>query len=47
MKHSSELCIPQHLACHKELTPFTDLMKWLKEVDPPVFMDLCQVKRQY
>lgn len=40
---SSELCIPKHQSCHSDLTPFSDLMKWLKEVDQTVFLELCQV----
>ena len=43
VQHSSELCIPKHLACHNDLAPFSDLMKWLKEVDQKVFLELCQV----
>ena len=43
VQHSSELCIPKHLACHSDLAPFSDLMKWLKEVDQTVFLELCQV----
>lgn len=45
VQHSSELCIPKHLACHNDLAPFSDLMKWLKEVDQTVFFELCQVLR--
>ncbi|XP_031555794.1 exocyst complex component 1-like isoform X2 [Actinia tenebrosa] len=40
-KHSSELHLPKHLNCHKELLPYCDLMKWLKEIDPEVFLELC------
>lgn len=43
VQHSSELCIPKHLACHNDLAPFSDLMKWLKEVDQTVYLELCQV----
>ena len=43
VQHSSELCIPKHLACHNDLAPFSELMKWLKEVDQTVFLELCQV----
>ena len=43
VQHSSELCIPKHLSCHNDLAPFSDLMKWLKEVDQTVFLELCQV----
>ena len=43
VQHSSELCIPKHLACHNDLVPFSDLMKWLKEVDQTVFRELCEV----
>ena len=43
VQYSSELCIPKHLACHNDLAPFSDLMRWLKEVDQTVFRDLCQV----
>ena len=43
VQYSSELCIPKHKSCHNDLTPFSDLMRWLKEVDQTVFRDLCQV----
>lgn len=46
VQHSSELCIPKHLACHNDLAPFSDLMKWLKEVDQTVFLELCQAYTQ-
>ena len=42
---SSELCIPKHSACHNDLEPYSELMKWLKEVDQAVFLELCQVSR--
>lgn len=47
VQHSSEMCIPKHLSCHKDLDPFSELMKWLKEVDHTVFEELCQVLIQY
>lgn len=47
VQHSSEMCIPKHLSCHKDLDPFSELMKWLKEVDHTVFQELCQVLIQY
>ena len=43
VQYSSELCIPKHRSCHNDLAPFSDLMKWLKEVDQTVFLELCQV----
>ncbi|XP_078371204.1 exocyst complex component 1-like isoform X1 [Oculina patagonica] len=46
VQHSSELCIPKHLSCHNDLAPFSDLMKWLKEVDQTVFLELCQAYTQ-
>lgn len=46
VQHSSELCIPKHLTCHNDLAPFSELMKWLKEVDQTVFLELCQAYTQ-
>ena len=43
--HSSELYIPKHAACHNDLAPYSELMKWVKEVDQAVFLELCQVSR--
>ena len=43
--HSSELYIPKHSACHDDLAPYSELMKWVKEVDQAVFLELCQVRR--
>lgn len=43
VQHPMDLRIPNHNACHNDLAPFSDLMKWLKEVDQAVFLELCQV----
>ena len=42
-QYPSELCLPKHSACHNDLAPYSELMKWLKEVDQEVFKELCQV----
>ncbi|XP_029188068.2 exocyst complex component 1-like isoform X2 [Acropora millepora] len=44
--HSSELYIPKHSACHNDLAPYSELMKWVKEVDQAVFLELCQAYSQ-
>ncbi|EDO44427.1 predicted protein [Nematostella vectensis] len=41
VRYSSEMHLPKHLNCHKDLLPYTGLMKWLKVVDQELFMDLC------
>ncbi|XP_068717955.1 exocyst complex component 1-like isoform X1 [Montipora capricornis] len=45
-QNPSELCLPKHSACHKDLAPYSELMKWLKEVDQEVFKELCQAYSQ-
>lgn len=40
---ASQLTLPVHSNCHEELTPYTELMHWLKRVDPTSYGKLMKV----
>ncbi|XP_060579982.1 exocyst complex component 1-like isoform X2 [Ruditapes philippinarum] len=42
-RHSSELKLPQHHSSHRDLTPYTELMAWLKQADHNSFKELAKV----
>ncbi|XP_053398468.1 exocyst complex component 1-like isoform X2 [Mercenaria mercenaria] len=42
-RHASELKLPQHHSSHRDLTPYTELMAWLKQADPRSFKELAKV----
>lgn len=42
-RHASELKLPQHHSSHRDLTPYTELMAWLKQADPRSFKELTKV----
>lgn len=42
-RHAPELKLPQHHSSHRDLTPYTELMAWLKQADPKSFKELTKV----
>lgn len=40
---ASELTLPKHTSCHKELLPYTELMHWVKVVDTGCYLKLSKV----
>lgn len=42
-RHAPELRLPQHHSSHRDLTPYTELMAWLKQSDKKSFKDLTKV----
>ena len=42
-RHASELKLPQHHSSHRDLTPYTELMAWLKQADHNSFKELAKV----
>ncbi|WAR00092.1 EXOC1-like protein [Mya arenaria] len=42
-RHSTELRLPPHHSSHRDLTPYTELMAWLKQSDRSSFRQLTKV----
>ncbi|XP_013397565.1 exocyst complex component 1 isoform X1 [Lingula anatina] len=42
-RHATDLKLPPHHSCHRDLTPYAELMMWLKEADPQSFQQLAKV----
>lgn len=45
-RHATELKLPQHHSSHRDLTPYTELMAWLKQTDKISFKELTKVSTQ-
>lgn len=41
--HASELTLPKHISCHRDLLAYAQLMMWLKCVDPAAYTQLAKV----
>ncbi|GIY61293.1 exocyst complex component 1 [Caerostris extrusa] len=40
---ASDLTLPQHITCHRQLLPYTDLMTWVRDTEPSSYVQLCRV----
>ncbi|KAG8178072.1 hypothetical protein JTE90_007057 [Oedothorax gibbosus] len=40
---ASDLTLPKHSNCHRQLLPYTELMNWLKDTEPNSYTQLCRV----
>ncbi|GFQ88887.1 exocyst complex component 1 [Trichonephila clavata] len=40
---ASDLILPQHTVCHRQLLPYTDLMNWVRDTEPSSYTQLCRV----
>ena len=46
-RQTADFKLPQHHSSHRDLTPYAELMLWLKQADNKSFVELSKVHIQY